>query len=279
MEEPTQSAPALGDSEDAVRRMGEVAPRREPVGSSADITSAPEGDGAAESAAWIEGALAYVPCVARRYMGCGLPFEELLAAGNLGLVEAAIRFDPKREVKFVTYADWWIRKSILTAIEEQSGPVRLPRYRQEQLRMVYDARANLRFRVGREPELFELAQATGLPQDDVEKLLGIGRQSISLEHPTGGVDGERPLHEVLAEAAGHGPQDLLLIQDNSGRLRRFVHALGLREKAVLTLRYGLGGAAPLTLREVGRRLAVSRERVRQIEHRALLQLRRMLQSG
>ncbi|MDX1389216.1 MAG: sigma factor, partial [Acidobacteriota bacterium] len=96
-----------------------------------------------EIQAWIDGAMAYVPAVARRFVGCGLSFDDLLAAGNLGLVEAALRFDPSRNVKFVTYADWWIRKTILKTIQEQSGPVRLPRYRLEQLRELHDTRARL----------------------------------------------------------------------------------------------------------------------------------------
>lgn len=244
----------------------------------ADPRSAPEVDAAASFVAWIHGALAYVPSVARRYLGCGIPFEDLLAAGNLGLVEAAMRFDPARNVKFVTYADWWIRKAILTAIEEQAGPVRLPRYRQEQLRHLHDARATLRLREEREPDVAELARATGLSAVDVEKLLGISRQSISLEQP-GHADGERPLHEVLAAEMGRGPHEVLLEEDSSRRLRRLVASLGPREQAVLTLRYGLAGNPPLTLRDVGRTLSVSRERVRQIEHRALLHLRRMLQSA
>ncbi len=227
---------------------------------------------------WIHGALAYVPSVVRRYLGCGLPFEELLAAGNLGLVEAAIRFDPARNVKFVTYADWWIRKAILAAIEEQSGPVRLPRYRQEQLRMLHDARAFLRLRRGREPSAEDLVLATGLSTEDVGRLLGIGRQAVSLEQPVD-ADGERPLSDVLAVRAGTGPRDVLLSSDEAGRVRRLVASLGPRERAVLVLRYGLQGSPPLTLREVGGKLGISRERVRQIEHRALLQLRRVLKAG
>lgn len=247
-----------------------------PAEAPADRLSAPERD-VAEFAAWIHGALAYVPSVARRYLGCGLPFEELLAAGNLGLVEAAMRFDRDRNVKFVTYADWWIRKAILNAVEEQSGPVRLPRYRLEQLRNLHDARARLRVRDGREPESAELAEATGFSVADVETLLGIGRQTVSLEQPSGR-EGERPLHETLASPPGRGPEDLYLSEDSTGRLRKLVAGLGGRDRDVLTLRYGLAGGAPLTLREVGDRLAISRERVRQIEHRALLHLRRLLQA-
>ena len=278
MEESTHALPAPASAGDVAPEIPEAERKRHDCEPPADPRSASDADGVAAFAERIHRALAYVPSVARRYIGCGLPFEDLLAAGNLGLVEAAMRFDVGRNVKFVTYADWWIRKAILGAIEEQAGPVRLPRYRQEQLRNLHDARARLRLSQGREPDAAELARATGLSTTDVDALLGFSRQAVSLEQP-GGVDDDRPLHETLAAAPGRGPQDVLLDEDRSGRLRGLVARLGEREQSVLALRYGLSGVPPLTLREVGRRLEVSRERVRQIEHRALLQLRRLLQSG
>jgi len=229
------------------------------------------------SAGWIHDALAYVPSVARRYLGCGLPFEELLAAGNLGLVEAAIRFDPSRNVKFVTYADWWIRKAILSAIEEQSGPVRLPRYRQEQLRTIHDARALLRLRRGHEPHTEELALMTGFSVAEIARLLSIGRQAVSLDKPPASA-GEKPLRELLAAESSTCPTATLLSDDEAGQIRRLVAGLRVRERSVLALRYGLHGSAPLTLREIGQRLGISRERVRQIEQRALLHLRNLLRA-
>ncbi len=248
---------------------------RHPVEFLADGESANGAAGDPPFAAWIRGAMGYVPTAARRYFGCGLPFEELIAAGNLGLVEAALRFDPSRNVKFVTYADWWIRKAILTAIEDQAGPVRLPRYRLEQFRTLHDVRATLRGRTGQEPEVEALSQASGLSVEDIKRLLATSRQSVSLDQPPDAED-ERPLHDTLASVASRGPLDELLAIDVSHQLRRAVASLDLRTQAVLTLRYGLGGASPLTLREVGRRLGVSRERVRQVERRALDYLRRRL---
>src|SRR5262249_54005002 len=145
------------------------------------------------------------------------------------------------------------------------------------LRMIYDARAALRFRRGREPLPEELARATGLTLEEVTRLLAMGRQSVSLEQPAT-ADTERPLSDVLAVDAQTGPGDVLLPSDQAGRPRRVVAGLAVRERVVLVLRYGLEGTSPLTLREVGRRLGISRERVRQIEHRALLHLRRLLKS-
>jgi RNA polymerase primary sigma factor len=149
---------------------------------------------------WIEGALAYVPSVARRFSGTGLAFDELLAAGNLGLVEAALRFDPTRNVKFVTYADWWIRKTILRAIQEQTGPVRLPRYRLEQLRDLRETRLRLTERMGREPDTEEIARAIGRPVREIRLLLAMGRRGVSIDQSAASHE-TRPLIGVLEHAS------------------------------------------------------------------------------
>lgn len=225
--------------------------------------------------AWIEGALAYVPAVARRFSGTALTFDELLSAGNLGLVEAALRFDPTRNVKFVTYADWWIRKTILKAIQEQTGPVRLPRYRLEQLRDLHDTRLRLTERIGREPDTDEIARAIDRPAGEVRFLLSMGRRGVSIEQSISG-DESRPLVSVLADDPDKGPQSMLIRQDFMRHVRRLVDDLETRERRVLMLRFGLVSQSPMTLREVGRELGISRERVRQIERRALSQLRDLL---
>jgi len=224
---------------------------------------------------WIEGALAYVPCVARRFLGCGLSFDDLLAAGNLGLVQAALRFDPARNVKFVTYADWWIRKAILKTIQEHTGPVRLPRYRLEQLRELHEARTRLQHDSGREPTAEELARATHRSSEEIDVLLGIGRRGVSLESP-GHPDELRPLNRTLADDLDKSPQRTLLRKDSLRHMRRSIEALDTRERIVLELRFGLSSDPALTLREAGRRLGISRERVRQIERRALDHLRALL---
>jgi RNA polymerase primary sigma factor len=225
--------------------------------------------------AWIEGALAYVPAVARRFSGTGLAFDELLAAGNLGLVEAALRFDPTRNVKFVTYADWWIRKTILGAIQEQTGPVRLPRYRLEQLRDLHETRLRLTERMGREPDTEEIARAIGRPVREIRLLLAMGRRGVSIEQSAASNE-TRPLSGVLADDPDKGPQSTLIRQDFMRHVRRLVDDLEARERRVLMLRFGLVSRSPMTLREVGRELGISRERVRQIERRALRQLRDLL---
>jgi len=232
----------------------------------------------ADFEAWVHSALAYVPVVARRYSGCGLPFDELLAAGNLGLVEAALRFDPSRGVKFVTYADWWIRKSVLGAIQEQTGAVRLPRYRRERLREVRDVRARLRRTLGTDPTVEQVASAGGWDVEDVRGLLGSDVAPLSLDHPVA-ADAGRPLRETLAAEPDDGHPHAVVDGDYRDHVRDAIAGLEARERVVLALRFGFLGEDPLTLREVGARLRLSRERVRQIERRALLRLRRFLEAG
>ncbi|ANM29106.1 hypothetical protein ABI59_05075 [Acidobacteria bacterium Mor1] len=228
-----------------------------------------------EGASHIRGALAYVPHVARRYMSCGLPFDELLAAGNLGLVEAALRFNPDKQVKFVTYADWWIRKSILKAVEEQTGAVRLPRYRQEQLRVLTEGRRSWRRHHGSEPDRDQLSEATGFTPDEIDRLSRIGNGSLSLEEPVA-PGAERGVGDLLAVEPSEGPHDLLLRGDLLRFLRKQLFRLEQKQRTVILLRYGFGDEGPMTLRQIGRRMGISRERVRQLERRALIELRNFL---
>jgi RNA polymerase primary sigma factor len=198
---------------------------------------------------WIEEALGYVPRVARRYAGSGIPFEELLAAGNLGLVEAAVRFDPSREVKFVTYADWWIRKTILKTIQEQSGAFRVPRYHLERIRILKTLKGQLRHTLRREPENDELASAAGLPIREVGRLMALDQFPVSLEQPASSVD-DRPIAETLSGDSDSDHPEALISDDYVDHLRRKIASLDEREGIVLALRFGLLGTDPLTLREV-----------------------------
>ena len=196
----------------------------------------------------VRSALAYVVSVARRYPACGVPIEELIAAGNLGLVEAALRFDPSRGVKFVTYADWWIRKTMLHAIQDQAPMVRIPRYSQERRRRD--------------------AQSSQLPPY---------RLAVSLDQPTTS-DGDRTLADGLASSDRESDPGELVWSDYARHLRRRLEELTPREREVLVLRFGFLGADPMSLREIGREIGLSRERVRQIERRALDRLRDLLAS-
>ena len=221
----------------------------------------------------IQEGLRYVPAVARRYLGYGPDLDELIAAGQLGLVQAALRFEPQRNLKFITYADWWIRKAILEAIETLSGPLRVPRYRNDKLRWLRQARAQWSASHGETPTGEQLASVTGMSIDQVEQLLSTVPRGISLDHPTHREE-NRTLGDSLRDPRSTCPQDSLLRSDLAHRLRRELAALPARERAVIRLRFGFGRRPPLTLRETGRLVGLSRERVRQIELRALGKIRR-----
>lgn len=222
----------------------------------------------------IEQTLSYVPVVARRFLGRGVSHDELVAAGNLGLVEAALRFDASRNVKFITYADWWIRKTIHGAIEA-CGPVRLPRYQHERLRCLLDARRDFFHRHGRDPDTEQIASAMRLPRSEIERLLHMLRGPLSLESPAYGPD-DRPLGETLVDPGTEDPQGDLARRDMTQRLRNLLHSLTEREHRVIELRFGIDGEGPLTLRQAGRKLGISRERVRQLELRTLGKLKQMI---
>jgi len=224
---------------------------------------------------YVDRTLFYVPTVARRYLGQGLGMDELVAAGNLGLVEAALRFDPRRDVHFTTYANWWIRKAILEALGRQSGPLRLPRHQYDKLRAAREARRRWIACHGREPDPEELAKAAGLKAEEIGGLASLVLSTVSLEQPLRAGDA-RPVKEVLADPRAENPHRALVRRDLAERLHRLISQLASRERQVLSLRFGLGDAPPRTLRETGRCLGLSRERVRQVELRALLKLRRQL---
>lgn len=221
----------------------------------------------------IQEGLRYVPAVARRYLGNGPDLDELIAAGQLGLVQAAIRFDPERKMKFITYADWWIRKAMREVIETLSGPLRLPRYRYDKLRQLRQARAHWTASHAESPTSEQLASVTGIPAGQVEQILATVPRGVSLDHPTHRGE-HRPLGESLQDPGSACPQDSLIRSDLAHRLRNELAALTSRERAVIRLRFGFGGRSALTLRETGRVVGLSRERVRQIELTALLKIRR-----
>jgi RNA polymerase primary sigma factor len=219
--------------------------------------------------------LAYVPWVARRYRGGGLDFQELIAAGNLGLVQAALRFDPDRNVRFVTYADWWIRKAMIESVAVQRRPVRIPRNQHERLRELARVRAEWLGRHGSEPSAEQLAQTTGVSLSNLAELQRAARGPISLDQPTS-PDGGHALNETIADAAAECPQESLIRRQLGAHLRRNVAGLSSREREVIELRFGLDRGETSTLREAAIRLGLSRERVRQIELRALLRLKQLL---
>jgi len=214
--------------------------------------------------------------LARRFMGRGLDIEDLASAGNLGLANAALRYDPSRNVKFETYADWWIRKAIYEALAGASA-IRLPRHQVEKLKILETARRSLRAGTGEEPRREQLADVSGLSHAEVEKLLQLVRRTVSLEQPSS-PGGDIPLAEMLPAADSECPQGSLVRRDMNRYLRLHFGELRARYREVLALRYGLSGRSPMTLREAGAEMGISREGVRQLEVRALIRLRELFET-
>jgi RNA polymerase primary sigma factor len=219
--------------------------------------------------------LGFVVQVAKRYRNRGLPFEDLLNEGNLGLIEAAGRFDVASKTRFVTYAVWWIRKAILDALGKQTHLVRMPNSQARKAKRIQEAEGELRHTLGRRPERDELSNYLADPAEKIEEVLVQRLRPLSLEDKVGGEDAKRTVADVLADACG-GPEDQYASEESKSCVDNALSRLDERERIILCHRYGIDDCAPRTLNELGRLLGLSRERVRQIEQQALRRLRRWI---
>lgn len=258
----------------------EIRPASEPAldGSPGDLPARPPRGGAHRDAL-IEANLGFVVKVAKDYRGLGLAFEDLLNEGNLGLIEAAERFDTERGVKFITYAIWWIRKSILRALSDQSTLVHVPEQHRRQVRRTRQVAGELESRLGRRPEREEVAAV-------LDRTPSVRRSPTFVQAPRemsldDGRDGPGTRREAERSAGLHAEsaEEALLQQEARTLIDDAVRRLDDRERFVLQHRFGLAGAPVLTLREIGMALDLSRERVRQIEALAVRRLRRRLISS
>lgn len=222
----------------------------------------------------VECNLGFVVRVAGEYRGLGLSFEDMLNEGNLGLLEAARRFDPRRGVKFITYAIWWIRKAILQAISEKSNLVRVPYVQQRRAEAIRRAEARLRTRLGRDPSRRDLARELGLGEREIEKALQTRTKPFSLARPAG-EDGTTTVEEFL-RSGGKTQEEHFIDREALRGLERAFVRLSEQQRTVIVLRFGLGDERPLTLQEAGRRMGLSRERIRQVEKQALEIMRRRI---
>ena len=218
----------------------------------------------------IVGNLRYVVSVARRYLGYGLALADLVNEGNMGLIQAAKRFDPARGVKFITYAVWWIRQAITHALAEQGGVVALPVKQLENLRKVLEAYRRHVQRTGVEPSIDELAEELTLPPKQIETILHVYRH-LSLDAPIG-AESETSFLDTLSSREHPSEEEIYMKGTLVQEVQDLLGQLPEREQQVLRWRFGLDDE-PKTLEEIGTLLGVTRERVRQIEARAKERLR------
>jgi RNA polymerase primary sigma factor len=239
------------------------------------LEASARGDPAALSVL-IESNLPFVVRMAADLSHLGVPFEDLLGEGNLGLLEAARRFDPARGTRFITYAAWWIRKAMLGATARHLAPVHSTRYGARQARRVRAAACTLSARLGRPAEPDEIGAVLGQSGERVARTLERRPRRTPLDLPAV-EDGSQTLADRLADERDVSPEESLL-RGESGRLVELaLAALSERERQVIRRRFGLDGQPPMTLRQTGRALALSGERVRQIERDAMRSLRRFFQ--
>ncbi len=223
------------------------------------------------------GNLRLVVSIARRYRNRGLSFLDLIQEGNTGLLRAVDKYEYRLGFKFSTYATWWIRQAITRAIADQARTIRLPVHAIETMSKLRSVSTEFVQKQGREPTAEETARATGIPVEETRRLLKISRQPISLDHPVGESD-ENEFGDVIENKSAESAIDLASQRMLRERIDTVLRTLTHREREIIKLRFGLGDGYAYTLDEVGKIFKVSRERIRQIESRAVSKMKDPLRS-
>jgi len=231
-----------------------------------------EADVKAAKTEMIQSNLRLVVCIAKRYINRGLSFLDIIQEGNLGLMKAVGRYDYRRGYKFSTYASWWIRQAITRALGDKSRTIRIPNHLLEMRSKIVKSFHHLIREFGRKPLPEEIATRTKIPLANVQKIIELSQEPISLETPVG-EDGGKLEHLIKDEVNIRFDEELLENMDQTRKTNDLLSLLNPREEQIVRLRFGIGEPTTYTLEEVGKRFGISRERVRQIEQKALNKLK------
>jgi RNA polymerase primary sigma factor len=231
----------------------------------------------------VRGNLRFVVSYAKRFHSPGISFLDLINEGNIGLIQAARRFDADRGVKFITYAVWWVRQAISNALSEQWGAIRLPHKQATLHSRLGRVKEALSRSLGREATMEEIAAEAGLRPDEAQNLMAMSRSSESLSELFGAEE-DRTLGDTLEQTSVAAADDQLLQRSSVEQTRNLLESLPKKERAILCRRFGIpedgsdGEREPMTLQEIGEELRLSRERVRQIEAQAIARIKRTMKS-
>jgi RNA polymerase primary sigma factor len=217
--------------------------------------------------------LRFVVSIAKQYANQGLSLEDLINDGNVGLIKAAHRFDEERGYKFISYAVWWIRQAMLQSLAEHSRIVRLPLNRAGTLYRIGKASRQLDQELGRSPSAQEIAKRLQISEEEVQDTMHIANTHVSLDDPYSNDQDDNALVDYLMDENAQMPDDETFERALSDDMEKALDTLADREKKILSMYFGLSGEEPLTLEEIGQRLGLTRERIRQIKEKAISRLR------